>query len=62
MVTVATGVIVVITLMYSTDAIEMTDVMVTQTGSEALTGVFTLSFNGHVTPAMPHDIPVHLVS
>ena len=62
MVTIATGIIVIIVIIHSTDAIEITTVMVTQTGSEALNGVFTLSFNGHVTPAMPHDIPVQRVS
>jgi len=62
MVTITTCLLIMIVIIHCTDAIEMTNVVVTQTGSEALNGVFTLSFNGHVTPAMPHDIPVHLVS
>ena len=34
----------------------MIDTMVTQNASEALNGVFTISFMGHVTPTLPHDI------
>ena len=32
------------------------DIVLTQNASEALNGIFTLSFMGHVTPALPHDV------
>ena len=34
----------------------MIDTMVTQNASEALNGLFTISFMGHVTPALAHDV------
>lgn len=38
------------------EAIQMVDNVITQNASEALNGVFTIAFMGHVTPALPHDV------
>ena len=37
-------------------AIKEINIVLTQNASEALNGTFTMSFMGHVTPALPHDI------
>ena len=37
-------------------AIQMIDIVLTQNASEALNGVFTIAFMGHVTPPFSHDV------
>ena len=34
----------------------MINIVLTQHASEALNGMFTIAFMGHVTPAFPHDV------
>ena len=34
----------------------MIDIVLTQNASEALNGVFTIAFMGHVTPPFSHDV------
>ena len=34
----------------------MIDIVLIQIASEALNGVFTIAFMGHVTPTLPHDV------
>ena len=36
-------------------AIQMIDIVVTQNASEALNGIFTVSFMGHETPMLLYD-------
>ena len=37
-------------------AIQVIDIDVSQNASEALNGVFTLAFMGHVTSVLSHDV------
>jgi len=47
-----------VTVLMSNDpiaAIQVIDIIVLQSASEALNGIFTLAFVGNVTPVLPHD-------